>query len=68
MLFCFWPSREAGAILVPTRRKDTTPPAAGALSLTRWARGKSLGFLLDFIDFGLRGLHFVMNGLILMIS
>ena len=52
LLFCFWPSREAGAILVPRRRKDTTAPAAGALSLTRWARGKSLHFLLDFIDFG----------------
>ena len=55
-------------VSVPRRRKETMPPAAGALSLTRWARGKSLGFLLDFIDFGLRGLHFAMNGLVSMIS
>ena len=55
-------------VSVPRPRKETTAPAAGALRLTRWARGKSLGFLLDLIDFGLRGLHFAVNGLILMIS
>lgn len=46
---CFWPSGEARATLVPRTRKETTPPAAEALSLPRWTAGENPWTVFHFV-------------------